>query len=157
MPRWREQLRSQLPELFADVVGRLRNLPSATMTKIDPSVAQASRLATHLCHLQPLEGNRVELLGDYDGVIEQLVADIDAATDHVHLIFYIYGVDPTANRVTDALARAVKRGATCRALVDSVGSEEYTQSLAPKLASVGVRAYRVLPVGLFRRARSGST
>ncbi|MGO9470533.1 MAG: cardiolipin synthase [Isosphaeraceae bacterium] len=151
MPRWREQLRSQLPELFADVVGRLRNLPSATMTKIDPSVAQAARLATHLCHLQPLEGNRVELLGDYDGVIEQLVADIDAATDHVHLIFYIYGVDPTADRVTDALARAVKRGVTCRVLVDSVGSKSTLKALLPKLASVGVRAYRVLPVGLFRR------
>jgi len=151
MPRWREQLRSQLPELFADVVGRLRNLPSATMTEIDPSVAQAARLATHLSHLQPLEGNRVELLGDYDGVIEQLVADIDAATNHVHLIFYIYGVDSTADRVTDALARAVKRGVTCRVLVDSVGSKSTLKALLPKLADVGVAAYRVLPVGLFRR------
>jgi cardiolipin synthase A/B len=151
MPRWREQLRRQVPELFADVLGRLRNLPSATLTKINPGVAQAARLATHLCHLQPLEGNRVELLGDYDGMIEQLVADIDKATNHVHLIFYIYGVDPTANRVTDALARAVKRGVTCRVLVDSIGSKNTLKALLPKLASIGVAAYRVLPVGLFRR------
>ena len=80
MPRWREQLRSELPELFADVLGRLRSLPSAAMAELDPSVSQAARLATQLGHLQPLEGNRVELLGDYDGVIEQLVADIDRAT-----------------------------------------------------------------------------
>ncbi len=51
MPRWREQLRSRLPELFTDVLGRLRDLPSATMREIDPSVAQAARLATHLGHL----------------------------------------------------------------------------------------------------------
>ncbi len=151
MPRWREQLRSRLPELFGGVLGRLRDLPSATMREIDPSVAQAARLATHLGHLQPLESNRVELLGDYDGVIEQLVADIDKAANHVHLIFYIYGVDPTADRVTDALARTVKRGVTCRVLVDSIGSKKTLKALLPKLASVGVLAYRVLPVGLFRR------
>lgn len=151
MPRWREQLRNQLPELFADVLSRLRSLKSAPMTEIDPTVVQAARLATQLGHLQPLEGNRVELLGDYDGVIERLVADIDKATNHVHLIFYIYGCDPTANRVTEALARAVKRGVTCRVLVDSVGSKSTLRALLPKLASVGVAAYRVLPVGLFRR------
>ncbi len=151
MPRWREQLRSRLPELFADVLCRLRNLPIGPMTEIDPSVAQAARLATHLGHLQPLEGNRIELLGDYDAVIEQLVADIDKATNHVHLIFYIYGVDPTADRVTLALARAVKRGVNCRVLVDSVGSKNTLKALLPKLASIGVAAYRVLPVGLFRR------
>jgi cardiolipin synthase len=151
MPRWREQLRSRLPEFFADVLGMLRNLPSATMTEIDPNVTQAARLATHLGHLQPLGGNRVEILSDYDGVIDQLVADIDKATNHVHLIFYIYGVDSTANRITEALASAVKRGVTCRVLVDSVGAKNSLKALLPKLTAAGVAAYRVLPVGLFRR------
>jgi cardiolipin synthase len=151
MPRWREQLRNQLPELFSDILGRLQSLPSASMAEIDPTVAQAARLATHLGHLQPLEGNRIELLSDYDAVIERLVADIESATNHVNLIFYIYGVDPSADRVTDALARAVKRGVTCRVLVDSVGSKRSLKVLLPKLASAGVAAYRVLPVGLFRR------
>jgi cardiolipin synthase len=122
-----------------------------TVAEIDPSVAQAARLATHLGRFQPLEGNRVELLGEYDGVIERMLADIDEATNHVHLIFYIYGCDPTADRITDALARAVKRGVTCRVLVDSVGSKNTLKALLPRLASVGVAAYRVLPVGLFRR------
>jgi cardiolipin synthase len=151
MPRWRERLRSQMPELFADVLCRLRNDPNARTVEIEPAVAQAARLATHLGHLQPLAGNAVDLSGDYADVIEQLVADIDKATNHVHLIFYIYGDDPTANQVTDALARAVKRGVTCRVLVDSIGSKRFLKTLLPKLSAMGVAAHPVLPVGLFRR------
>ena len=49
------------------------------------------------------------------------------------------------------LARAVKRGVTCRVLVDSVGSKKSRKVLLPKLLSAGVAAYQVLPVGLFRR------
>ena len=37
----------------------------------------------------PVEGNRAHLTADSNAAIDSMVADIDAATAHVHLLFYI--------------------------------------------------------------------
>ena len=55
-------------------------------------------------------------LPDYDDAIARLIADIDAATRHVHLLYYIFADDPIGNRVGDALVRASGRGGACRVL-----------------------------------------
>jgi hypothetical protein len=51
-----------------------------------------------------------------------MVADIDAATDHVHLLFYIWLPDNNGCKIADALMRAAQRGVTCRAMADDLGS-----------------------------------
>ena len=53
---------------------------------------------------------------------ERLVADIDAATDHVHVLYYIWLDDDTGTAVAQALMRAARRGVTCRAMADGLGS-----------------------------------
>ncbi len=46
----------------------------------------------------PVGGNRAHLMEDSNATIASMVADIDAAKDHVHLIFYIWLPDNTAAR-----------------------------------------------------------
>ncbi|MDH3545040.1 MAG: PLDc N-terminal domain-containing protein, partial [Desulfuromonadales bacterium] len=60
----------------------------------------------------PVYGNRAELLEDANRTIDAIVADIDAAQDHVHLLFYIWLPDNNGCRVADALKRAAARGVT---------------------------------------------
>lgn len=70
----------------------------------------------------PVGGNSARLMADSDTAIDEIVADIDAATDHVHLLFYIWLTDHNGTKVVDAMKRAAGRGVTCRAMVDAVGS-----------------------------------
>ena len=66
----------------------------------------------------PVGGNRARLLEDSNATIAAMVADIDAAQDHVHLLFYIWLPDNNGFKVAEALKRAAARGVTCRAMAD---------------------------------------
>ena len=60
-----------------------------------------------------LGGNQIELLVEYDGSVDRLVTDINAATQHVHLLYYISvitvqdGMSPTPlSRLLPAVSNA---------------------------------------------------
>ncbi|WP_431283791.1 cardiolipin synthase [Humitalea sp. 24SJ18S-53] len=96
----------------------------------------------------PVGGNQARLTADSDAMIADLVADIDAATDHVHVLFYIWLPDNNGTRVAEALCRAAARGVACRALVDDLGSRALTRhALWRRMEDCGVRLARALPVG----------
>ena len=57
----------------------------------------------------------------YDRNLVLVVADIDAAQEHVHLLFYIWLTDNNGRKIVAALRRAAARGVRCRALVDGLG------------------------------------
>jgi cardiolipin synthase A/B len=108
---------------------------------------QAKRLGT----FEPFAGNTFEFLRDYEGSIDRLIQDIDAAKRHVHLLTYIYRTDRIGRKVADALKRAAKRGVVCRVLLDAVGSRIALNQFGPELREAGVEVRSMLPVGLFRR------
>jgi cardiolipin synthase len=118
---------------------------------LPPNLTPLARLAARLGDFEPLDGNQVELLTDYAVSIDRLVADIEAARQHVHLLYYIYEDDATGRRVADALARAAGRGVKCRVLLDAVGSKRALRKLAPEMRARGIEVTPLLPVGLFRR------
>jgi cardiolipin synthase len=72
--------------------------------------------------LNPVGGNRGALLPDSNTVIDTMVADIDAAREHVHLLFYIWLPDNNGCKVIEALLRAASRGVKVRAMADAMGS-----------------------------------
>ena len=118
---------------------------------LPPNLSPLAALAARLGDFEPIGGNQVELLTDYTGSINRLIADIDAARRHVHLLYYIYSDDETGRRVTDALARAAGRGVKCRVLMDAVGSKRALRKLAGKMRAAGIEVTALLPAGLFRR------
>ena len=95
-------------------------------------------------------GNEVGLLPDYASFDTRLVADIDAAKHHVHLLTYIIADDATGERVSAALIRAAGRGVQCRLMADAVGSRSGLSRLADQLRRGGVEVTAMLPVGFFR-------
>lgn len=76
----------------------------------------------------PVAGNSARLMDDSNSAVASIVADIDAAKDHVHVNFYIWLEDNNGRRVADALIRAAKRGIACRAMVDGLGSRHMLRS-----------------------------
>jgi cardiolipin synthase A/B len=113
---------------------------------------QVTTLARQLGDFEAVAGNAVELLPDYRETIDRIIADIDAAQNHVHLLFYIFHNDASARRVADALIRAADRGVNCSVLMDAVGSKEGLKQIAPILRANGVDVHAMLRVGFFRRS-----
>ena len=99
----------------------------------------------------PVLGNRIELFGDTDLVLDGLEQDIDAATEHCHLLFYIWLDDAAGTRIGRALVRAAARGVACRVLVDGVGSKDFLKSdLRREMEAGGVMVHDALPANAIR-------
>jgi cardiolipin synthase len=77
-----------------------------------------------------------------------MAAAIDAATDHVHLLFYIWLTDNNGCKIIEALKRAAGRGVTCRAMADGHGSRLLIKSSHWRdMREAGVRVEVALPIG----------
>lgn len=151
LPRRRISEHAQLLEELKTIRRRFENHPDMTRPALSPEQAMAVTLAEHLGYMPILGGNQVELMSRNEEVIERLIADIRAAEQHVHLLFYIYADDATGRRVAEALFAAAARGVRCRVLVDAVGSRTMFKRMAPAMRAQGIEVFRALPASLFRR------
>jgi cardiolipin synthase A/B len=104
----------------------------------DPVTASVSDLCRSINGFGPTPGNRVVLLGDpaaspaeptldCDLAIAGLIEAIEAATEHVHVSFYIWLDDGNGGRVADAISAAARRGVACRVMVDALGSRAFVR------------------------------
>jgi cardiolipin synthase A/B len=151
LPAWRVVRHADFEALAKPVRDGLAQDENIFRPDVGPELQHAVTLAENLGDFPILGGNSAEILADYDGTIDRLVADIDMARDHVHLLFYIIADDATAGRVMAALERAVERGVACRVLADSLGSRPEFQRMLPRLLSAGILAEETMRVGFFRR------
>jgi len=143
---------------LARVAGALAAMPDMRSIPGLETPAGAPDIPAHHAHLfqagqsingfSPVGGNRARLMADSNAVIDQLVADIDSATEHVHLIFYIWLNDRNGLKVTAALKRAAKRGIACRAMADGLGSRTLIESKHwEAMREAGVQVASALPIG----------
>lgn len=96
----------------------------------------------------PVGGNSAQLMEDSNSAIDTLVADMDSATDHIHLIFYIWLEDNNGRKVVEALMRAAARGVSCRAMADGLGSRAMIRSKSWKeMRDAGVQVAEALRIG----------
>jgi len=96
----------------------------------------------------PVGGNSGQLMQDSNTTIDFIVADIDAAKEHVHVMFYIWLPDNNGCRVVDALKRAAQRGVTCRAMADGLGSRSMIGSQCwQSMKKAGVHLAVALRIG----------
>lgn len=117
----------------------------------DSEYAHLAALATNVSGFPTLSGNQLQLIADPGTFLSKLVQDIDAATHHVHLCYYIWDPDIKGKQLADAVIRAAQRGVTCRVLVDSVGSRPLLKSeLWERMQRAGVKCVEALPANLWR-------
>lgn len=118
---------------------------------------QAFARAGSVNGFQPVSGNRAEVTIDSTESMDWLVEDIDAAKEHVHLLFYIWLTDVNGTRVAEALMRAAQRGVTCRVIVDGLGARKllasplWTQMKEAGIETVTAFAFRFAPLAAFFR------
>ena len=145
----RRKRRAQLAVQLVEQTGHLRNQDEACAEV--PEYEDTVNLASAVGGAPPRRGNHVDLIGDTDEVLTRLVADIDAAEYHCHLLFYIWLDDEAGRMVGAALVRASGRGVACRLVLDDVGSRAFLRSgSCRRLSSEGVRVVRALPASILR-------
>lgn len=131
-----------------------RRAPDAAFVAAVPEPHRAlARLATALGAGSATTDAPPRLLTEVDVFTDALVADLDAARQHCHLLYFIFQPDDVGAAIAGALGRAAQRGVSCRLLVDAVGSHAFlTSALVGELRRQGVAVVAALPVGLLRAA-----
>ncbi len=150
LPAWRTRREHEFRQRVAPIVRRLRAHPNVFRPDLSDEHRRHGHLAERLGEMPILGGNAVEVLCHYNGMIDRLVADIDAAQRSVHLLFYIVADDAVGGRVVEAMGRAAARGVRCRLLYDPVGSRPFLGSLAKRAVRLGVDVAEMLPIRPFQ-------
>jgi cardiolipin synthase len=136
----------------------LQGLPSLSAAAPGDEAHMSARIPREYEHLfrvgesisgwPAVGGNSGRLLADSNAAIDAMVADIDTARKHVHVLFYIWLADRNGTRIAEALQRAAGRGVKCRAMIDDLGSRGFRRSpLWRALRDAGVETASALPVG----------
>jgi len=86
LSRRRRELQGRVAELLR-TRGKAWFSPYAASPQLPLHFQQAVALAERLGDFSIVGGNNLELLDGYDAAIERLIADIDAARQHVHLLY----------------------------------------------------------------------
>jgi cardiolipin synthase len=109
---------------------RIRSAVSAEDRAFSPYVA--SLLGADISR-----GNDLEILTNGDQIFPAMLAAIDGAKRRISLETYIYDKGEVANRFTDALAAAARRGVTVNVVVDAVGASTMEQEHIERLRQAG--------------------
>jgi cardiolipin synthase len=153
---WLSKQRRRRQEQASQAI-RKGQAPQSALRWQPPATGPAAEtvpLVERMGDFMPVRGNAVELLDDYDGSIAALIADIDAARERVHLLYYLMYDDAVGAAVADALVRAARRGVRCRVLLDAVGAKLGYRRFAAPLRTAGVEVHRMMPGGLRWRRSS---
>ena len=120
--------------------------PANISRLITPQYRSVFKYTASINGFYPTAGNTATLMANAAAARKNIVADIDAATDHVHVLYYIWLNDNTGTDIANALIRAAKRGVTCRAMADRLGSWTIINSaLWQDMKTAGVHLAVALP------------
>lgn len=148
-----QQVRHNMSRLHEADPGQPVAGPDAALAD---NIAPLFELAHSINGFHAQAGNRIALLGaegsaaddpvaDCRAAMATLVADIDRATESVHIAFYIWLDDGAGGRVADAVAAAARRGVACRVMVDALGSRAFIDGPRwRQLAGAGVALLKTL-------------
>ncbi|MEC5190864.1 MULTISPECIES: cardiolipin synthase [unclassified Arthrobacter] len=112
----------------------------------------AVALNNNLGALPMVQGNSAELLPDYNGAFDAMIADVDMAREYVHVEFYILVLDPTTLPFFQALARAAARSVAVRVLSDDLAGLMFPgrKETSSYLQDIGAEYHPMLPLRPFR-------
>jgi len=92
------------------------------------------------------EHNSLKLYSSGREAFDIILKDIEAAKDHIHLMYYIIEDDKLGNQVKNILIKKASEGIEVRVIYDDMGSWSLPSSYIRSLENAGVQIYSFLPV-----------
>ncbi|CAG5085092.1 Major cardiolipin synthase ClsA [Thermobacillus xylanilyticus] len=94
------------------------------------------------------QDNAVDIFSDGEAKFDRLLADIEAAEDHVHLMYYIVRDDELGRLLMDKLVEKAAAGVEVRFLADYIGSHRLPRHFFRPLTEAGGQAAYFFPLKL---------
>lgn len=139
----RQKIITRLHEYYPTALGDTESLANEVCEQYHATFSYA----TSVNGFHTTTGNQVTLMPDADTTLAHMIADFDAATQHIHVLYYIWLNDKTGTAVANALMRAAQRGVTCRVMVDGLGSRHLLSTdLWSQMQAAGVQVAVALPL-----------
>jgi cardiolipin synthase len=82
-------------------------------------------------------GHRLEVIVDGDQRLERILALLAGAIRSIDIVMYIFEHDSAGTRILDAMTSAARRGVRVRAVIDSFGSSDISDSIFTPLRDAG--------------------
>lgn len=155
LPAARREAQQTLDRFIKQALKSLQrnNGNSHLLSAAAPEKYQAiAKLSQALGHLPVFDGNKLEVLADYEGAIMRIARDVDGAKSFVHIEYFIIALDGTTEPLFDALERAVKRGVVIRVMYDALSTRGYPgkKEMLKRLESSGAYVQPMLPIKIGR-------
>ena len=91
------------------------------------------------------EDNLVRVFHDGREKFDALIADIEAAADHVHIYYYIFRADRLGTRILSALTERARGGVEVRLCYDALGGRQVHDRDLRALRAAGGQIYEFFP------------
>jgi cardiolipin synthase len=132
--------------LKEEKAGVAREYPAKAL--VPPVWEPLNQISTRVTRRPLLPGNQIYLLRDGEQAYPAMLSAIDAAKESIYLSTYIFDWDATGRLFVEALARAKRRGARIRVLVDAFGAQYSFPQIFKPLRAAGVPFSKFLPFSL---------
>lgn len=92
------------------------------------------------------EHNILKVFSSGKEAFDIIMADISAAKDHIHLMYYIIEDDKIGGHIKDLLIKKAREGVEVRIIYDDMGSWKLSKKYTGPLENAGVQVFAFLPV-----------
>ncbi|HLR64385.1 MAG TPA: cardiolipin synthase, partial [Pseudogracilibacillus sp.] len=101
----------------------------------------------HLKHNDAIysQNNLINLYIDGEEKFSALIDDLEAATDHIHMVYYIIRQDQLGTKIADILIKKANEGVDVRLLYDDMGSRGLGKRFLRRLRHAGVHVEAFFP------------
>ncbi len=101
----------------------------------------------HLKHNDALysQNNDIQIFTDGTDKYLSLTADLEAAKDHIHLLYYIIREDQLGTQIANVLIKKAQSGVEVRVLYDDMGSRSLSKKFIRRLEEAGVQLDAFFP------------
>ncbi|MGO0060124.1 cardiolipin synthase [Brevibacillus fluminis] len=140
--------RQEIAMVSRQVEEQATQLSHARLGCHDPSVYEYENLIyMHLTTNYSLlsTDNKVDIFTDGNDKFAQLLQDIEAAQDHIHMLYYIVRDDELGRRILNALTKKAREGVAVRFLYDDIGSSHLSRHFFDELRKAGGEAVPFFP------------
>ena len=118
-----------------------------------PALQQMARLGTATCGIPVSSATGVELLSGGARTFDAIFEAVRAASDHVHLEYYIFEPDTIGTALRDLLVARAGEGVKVRLLVDALGSKRIGRKFMAPMLAAGVQVALFHDTKIGRRLR----
>ena len=133
----RRQLEQRLPEL-----SQYQLIPGEAL---DKQTETLTRLANRIYTTRPTFANQIELIRDTNRTFALIEQSVRAATESLHLEYYIWQPDRTGLRLRDLLIERARSGVKVRFLYDGLGSWFLGRKFLQPMRDAGIETATFLP------------